>query len=112
MTTNDKPSVLDAPPAASAKPGSSAWLSDNTGSARKGDDPVAGNQFSCSANSDTNNIASQKLGTATPSDAKPITPLSIQLRGRLAASMPSGTPTRMASTKPATKLRPLKRALR
>ena len=85
------------PPAASARPGSSAWLSDNTGSARNGDDPVAGNQFSCSANSDTSSIASQKLGTATPSDAKLITPLSIQLRGRLAASMPSGTPTTSAT---------------
>ena len=58
-----------------------------------GTKPVAGSQARFSAKAPTKIIASQKFGSATPTDEKVITNLSTQVLGRLAASTPSGTPS-------------------
>ena len=60
--------------------------------------PSAGSSRSFTANSRISRIASQKYGIATPSTETPVATLSMMPPGRTPATMPSGTPTPIATT--------------
>ena len=60
--------------------------------------PVVGNQCSSSDSVATRIMASQKLGSATPSEASPVMNASSRVPTRVAASTPSDTPTAPAIT--------------
>ena len=72
--------------------GISAWRMASSGCWLKLTAPVAGNQPSCRAKKAISSIASQKLGTATPSDAPAMIRPSRRRPWKDAASRPSGTP--------------------